>query len=116
MAVQVQTAAAIVDAAGATVIRAHGSTIIVLAHDAPSADELIPVRAAAAEARCSVRALTAARRAGELAMYGTQRTRTVRRSDLAAWIGSRRVRPVAGVDDADMRRRMRNLEGSRRTA
>jgi hypothetical protein len=81
-----------------------------LAEDVRDPDDLIPVRDAAAEAQCSVRALTDARRAGDLAMYGTQRTRTVRRSDLLAWIESRRVRPVAGIDDLDMQRRIRRLE------
>lgn len=84
-----------------------------LAEDVRDPDELLPVRDAADEAKCSVRALTAARRKGELPMFGTQRSRTVRRADLATWIESRRVRPVAGADDVDMQRRMARLARGR---
>jgi hypothetical protein len=80
---------------------------------ADDADALVPIATAAIHAKCSGRTLTAARRAGELPMFGRQRSRTVRRSDLEAWIESRRVAPVAGPDDLDMQRRMARL---RRTA
>lgn len=80
---------------------------------ADDADALVPIATAALHAKCSVRTLTAARRAGELTMFGKQRSRTVRRSDLEAWIESRRVAPVAGPDDADMQRRMARLAKGR---
>ncbi len=69
---------------------------------------------AAKIAGTSVRVLRDARRAGELVMYGKQRSRTVRRGDLAAWIESRRVKPLEGVEDADMDRRVARLAKGRR--
>ena len=69
---------------------------------------------AARIAGTSVRALRDARRAGELVMYGRQRSRTVRRGDLAVWIESRKVKPLEGVDDADMDRRVARLAKGRR--
>lgn len=80
-----------------------------LAEQTTNPDELVSVATAAAEAKCSVRTLTDARRRGELQMYGGQRTRAVRRADLDAWVESRRVRPVAGAEDADMDRRVARL-------
>ena len=71
--------------------------------------EMLTEKEAADEAKVSLRTLRDARRSGALVMYGTQRSRTVRRSDLAAWIESRRVKPSAGVDDADIERRMKRL-------
>ncbi len=71
--------------------------------------EMLTEGEAALEAKVSIRALRDARRSGAVVMYGTQRSRTVRRADLAAWIESRRVRPSAGVDDVDMARRMKRL-------
>lgn len=74
--------------------------------------EQLPRATAAQIAKCSTPTLTAACRRGELPMFGKQRSRTVRRSDLDAWIESRRVRPVAGADDVDMQRRMARLSRS----
>src|SRR5690606_14096059 len=69
--------------------------------------ELIAVSDAAQIARCSTRALRDAARAGELALYGRQRSRTVRRGDLMAWIESRRAPVVRDdVGDRDLERRM----------
>lgn len=100
-------------AAGGTVLRAAGATIIILLDGAPAADDLLPKREAAELAQCSVRSLDAGIRTGELAAYGKQRSRSVRRSDLLAWIESRRVRPVAGADDDDIARRMRSIAARR---
>jgi hypothetical protein len=77
---------------------------------------------AAALASVSVRVLRAARRAGELTFYGKQRSRTVRRADLLAWIESRRAPVVRDVvvardpsaADEDLGRRMKRLEEARR--
>jgi hypothetical protein len=95
---------------GATVIRAPGSTIIVIPAQAADGDDLLPEREAATLARCSVRTLRAAVRAGELAAYGRQRSRTVRRASLRAWIESRRVQAVEGPADDDIDRRILRLQ------
>ncbi|AKV01657.1 hypothetical protein AKJ09_08320 [Labilithrix luteola] len=89
-----------------------------LAESANDADpeELIREDDAARIAKRPVRALRDARRAGELKMYGKQRSRTVRRGDLDAWIEASRVKPSAGVDDADIERRMARLQRTRRSA
>jgi len=97
---------------GATVVRAPGATIIVIPARAADGDDLLPIVQAAARANCSVRMLRAAHRAGELAVFGKQRSRTVRRADLDAWIESRRViRPALAVvvDDQDIERRMKRI-------
>jgi hypothetical protein len=73
----------------------------------PSA--LVPLSAAASTAGTSVRVVRDAIRSGELAAFGRQRDRSVRRSDLNAWIESRRSKPIAGADDADIARRMSRL-------
>jgi len=101
------------EAAGATIVRSPAATVIVITHAAPASDDLVPIAEAATLAQCSVRTLRDARRAGELAAYGKQRSRAVRRSDLLAWIDSRRVRPVVGVDDDAMDRRIARLERAR---
>ncbi len=100
-------------AAGATVIRAPGATIIVIPARAADGDDLLPRAQAAKIAKCSDRTLRAAERAGELTAYGKQRSRCYRRSDLLAWIESRRVRPVAGADDDDLARRMARIARAR---
>jgi hypothetical protein len=71
-------------------------------------DELLGLTAAASVAATSVRVLRAAIHAGDLVAYGGQRDRSVRRGELARWIEERRVH-IAGVDDEDLRRRMRRL-------
>jgi hypothetical protein len=72
------------------------------------AGELLPLAEAARVAATSVRVLREAIRAGNLVAFGRQRDRSVFRGDLARWIEERRVR-VDGVDDEDIRRRMRRL-------
>ena len=76
-------------------------------------DEQLPEHEAARVAAVSLRKLRDARRAGDLVMYGGQRSRTVRRADLVAWIESRCVRPVEGPDDPDMRARFARHERAR---
>ena len=63
--------------------------------------ELVPIVDAAQIARCSVRTLTAARRAGELVMYGRQRSRTVRRADLVRGSRGRSAVRMEGLDGSD---------------
>jgi hypothetical protein len=75
---------------------------------------LVPIVDAAKRAKTSARIVRDAIRAGDLPAFGRQRDRSVRRGDLDAWIESRRVRPVAGVDDLDIERRVRRLAASAR--
>ena len=74
-----------------------------------SADALIPVAEAARLAATSVRVVRDAIRRGELSAFGRMRDRSVRHADLAAWIASRALKPVEGVDDADIARRVHRL-------
>lgn len=93
------------------VVRAPGSTIIVISDAAPASHDLLTIEEACAIARCSHRTLSDARRNGSLRMSGTQRTRTVRRSDLETWIEARATRPMTGANDNDIARRMRRIAG-----
>lgn len=118
MATEVQLGAinAIVSAAaevGATIVRSHGSTIIVLPAREPTGDDLLTLAEAASLTKESIRTLKDARRSSALRMFGGQRSRTVRRADLIAWIETKRAPIVRGVDDEDMRRRMKAIEGAR---
>jgi hypothetical protein len=54
-------------------------------------------------------------RARELVAFGRQRSRTVRRGEFLAWLESHRARPVAGVDDADIERRVARLSKTKKT-
>jgi len=74
-----------------------------------SADALIPVAEAARLAATSVRVVRDAIRRGELSAFGRMRDRSVRHADLAAWIASRALKPVEGIDDADIARRVNRL-------
>jgi hypothetical protein len=74
---------------------------------------LVPIGEAARMAATSSRVLRDAVRKGHLVAFGGQRDRSVRREDLDSWIESRRLRPVAGADDADIDRRVRRLERRR---
>jgi hypothetical protein len=77
-------------------------------------DALISVVEAARLAATSVRVVRDAIRRGELTAFGRMRDRAVRHADLAAWIASRALKPVEGVDDADIARRVRRLAQLRR--
>ena len=70
---------------------------------------LVPLVDAARLAGTSVRVMRDALRAGDLAAYGRQRDRSVRRADLERWIESRRAKPAAGPDDVDIERRVLRL-------
>ncbi len=48
----------------------------------------------------------------ELTAFGRMRDRAVRRADFDRWIASREVRPIRGVQDADIERRMPRLAGT----
>ena len=65
----------------------------------PQDDALVPVTEVARLAATSVRVVRDAIRNRELAAFGRMRDRAVRRCDLEAWIASRRLAPVEGVDD-----------------
>ena len=75
-----------------------------------SPDDMLPEAEAARLACCSLRTLRDARRTGALVVFGGKRSRAVRRSDLVRWIESRQAKPVQGVDDSDIERRMKRLE------
>jgi hypothetical protein len=72
-------------------------------------DALVPVAEAARLAATSVRVVRDAIRRGELAAFGRVRDRAVRHADLGAWIASRALEPVEGIDDADIARRVNRL-------
>ncbi|MGH7437424.1 MAG: helix-turn-helix domain-containing protein [Polyangiaceae bacterium] len=77
-------------------------------------DALIPIAEAARLAATSPRVVREAIRRGELAAFGRMRDRAVRDADLAAWIASRALDPVEGVDDADIARRVNRLAQRKR--
>jgi hypothetical protein len=62
----------------------------------------------------TLRPIRDAIRAGDLVAFGRQRTRTVKRGDLLAWLEGRRVRPGVGPDDTDIARRVARLSKSHR--
>lgn len=97
------------DARALAVGRALLALVAELAPAPAAPDGLLPLLEAARHAATSVRTVRSAIRAGELPAVGRQRDRAVRRADLDRWIESRRVRPVAGIDDADLEARMRRL-------
>jgi hypothetical protein len=76
-------------------------------------DALVPLAEAARLAATSVRVVRGAIRNRELAAFGRMRDRAVRRGDLDAWIASREVKPIEGVDDADIERRVARLARAR---
>jgi hypothetical protein len=77
-------------------------------------DALVPVAEAARVAATSVRVVRDAIRRGELAAFGRMRDRAVRHADLDAWIASRTQKPVEGIDDADIARRVHRLAQTKR--
>jgi hypothetical protein len=85
------------------------------AEDSSDGAELLTLDAATKVAGVSRRVLREAIGARDLAAFGKQRSRTVRRSDLNAWVESRRVKPTAGPVDDDIERRMVRLSRQRRT-
>jgi hypothetical protein len=77
---------------------------------------VVPLAEAARIAGTSTRVVRDAIRDGALVAFGRQRDRSVRRANLEAWIASRQVRPVAGVDDRDIEARIARLGRLRRVA
>jgi Helix-turn-helix domain len=84
-----------------------------VADEAPNTTDpsrLLHAKDAAVYAGTSRRVIHEAVRSGALVAYGKQRDRAVRVSDLENWIESRRVKPTMGPDDADIERRIKELE------
>jgi hypothetical protein len=79
----------------------------------PRDDALVPLAEAARLAATSLRVVRDAIRRRELTAFGRTRDRAVRRADLDTWIASREVRPIRGVQDADIERRMARLARTR---
>jgi hypothetical protein len=80
------------------------------AEETVSADDHLSLDEARVLARLrTTRPLREALRRGDLQGFGSQRTRTIRRPDLLAWIESRRMAPVQGIADADIERRVLRL-------
>jgi hypothetical protein len=103
--------------AGATVVRSGGAAIIVIATaTARDPNDLLPLEEAAQIAKCSKRTIRAAGRANQLEIRGKQRSRTVRRADLEAWIAERNAPIVRGADDDAMDRRILRLVRERKSA
>jgi hypothetical protein len=98
-------------------VAADGTAAILITLPRTSdAHALIDLVAAAHHAATSPRVLREAMRKGELAGFGGQRDRSVRREDLERWIEARRLSPVAGVDDDDIDRRVRRLASAKGAA
>jgi hypothetical protein len=76
---------------------------------------LIPLPEAARLAATSIRVVRDAIRNRELVAFGRMRDRAVRRNDLDLWIASRQVKPIEGVVDADIERRIARLSRERST-
>jgi hypothetical protein len=74
---------------------------------------MVPLAEAARVAGTSIRVVRDAIRGGVLPGYGRQRDRSVRRADLDAWILSRRMKPLPGIDDRDIEARIERLAGLR---
>lgn len=100
---------------GATVVRAPGAVVIIIPDPTSRPDDLIPIDVVAQIAKTSVRVVKDAIRKRDLAAFGKERDRCVRRSDVDSWIESRRYAPIAGPDDAEVARWMakRDREGPR---
>lgn len=100
--------------ADVTIAVASGGAVVILVTP-PRASEalMLSLHDAARQAGTSVRVVRDAIRAGELTAYGRQRDRSINPRDLARWVDSRRVKPIQGIDDADMDRRVERLAAAR---
>ncbi len=107
---------ALAPAAGGTIVRTPAATIIVLPNAASAdPDEHLSLDEARSLARLRTsRPLKDAGRRGELPLYGKERSRTVKRSELLAWIERRHVPAVKGPVDSDIEQRVRRLALSRK--
>ena len=100
-----------------SIMAAGAATVIVIAPPltANDAADLVTLDdAARTVGHRTTRQLREAIGRGELQAFGSQRSRVVRRADLAAWIESRRVKSHPALDDADLDRRMARLEREQR--
>jgi hypothetical protein len=79
-------------------------------------DEHVSFDEAVDIARTSRRILRDAARRGELTLHGRQRSRTVKRADLVAWLETRRTPVIAGTESRDIEARMARLARARRGA
>src|ERR1700735_5257314 len=90
--------------AGATVVRTAAAVVIVVpTTTAVDPDELVPLADGAHLGGTSPRALKDAARRGEIEIFGRERSRVVRRSDVLRWVQERRA-PVAAVTDPQQSR------------
>ena len=96
--------------------RESGATITITVSIQPDADDRLTRSEAARIAGTSIGVVSAAIRRGELAAFGGERDRIVRRGDLEAWVESRRYRPSLGPVDGDIERRIRKLERGKAAA
>jgi hypothetical protein len=103
-------------ASGATVLETPGAVVIVLTTAATAApDDLLSLEEARVLGKLkSTRSIREAGWRGELRLFGSERSRTVRRGDFLQWLESRRTPAVAGPADADVERRMRRIARRRR--
>lgn len=69
-------------------------------------DELVSLEQAAEIACTKARTLRTAINSRELAAFGGERDRSIRRRDLEAWIESRKLPPLQTADDEDLDRRI----------
>jgi hypothetical protein len=103
---------------GGTIVRTPAAVVVVI----PTATEADPEQFLSLdEARAlgkfkTTRPIKDAGRAGALTLYGTERTRTVKRGEFLAWLESRRAPVATGPDDLDVERRMRRLARRKRAA
>jgi hypothetical protein len=109
---QIEELLALASKAGGTVVRSPLAVVIVLPLDLSTndPDEHLSLEQARTLGKFrTTRQIREAGRAGALALYGTERTRTVLRGEFVAWLASRRAPPVAGPADVDIERRVRGL-------
>lgn len=86
--------------------------------EAPTPDEHVQIEATMAiTGHRTSRALRDAIRRKEIQAFGNQRSRTVRRGDLLAWMESRTTGATHDeIDDDDIARRMKRLEGDKKAS
>lgn len=117
MSAAVEQLVRMAEAAGATVVRSPAGTIIVLpiSQGADPGEHLSLEEARVLGKLASTRQIKEAGHRGELTLYGSERTRTVKRGELVAWLESRRS-PAAAVPKGQAGRveaRLRRAAGPR---
>lgn len=63
----------------------------------------------------TIRPIKDAGRAGHLALFGTQRSRTVKRGDFLRWLEDRRSPITTGEESPELEKRMQRLAKTRRS-